>query len=103
MPAANWDMSGTTADRIFAEGLRPSAKAIRPSAKAFRGLPSTKSPWEISRRQRDLYRGPFVGHSAKILPRADAGLRGKKMPLGHGAATDGVFAGPKLGPRQRIF
>ena len=63
---------------IFAEGLTPSAKAIRPSAKALPRLPSAKSPRKISRRQRDLCRGPFVRHSAKILLRADADLRGKK-------------------------
>jgi len=34
----------TTADRIFAEGLRPSAKAIRPSAKALSRVTLGKEP-----------------------------------------------------------
>ena len=62
-----------------------------PRQRLCRGLPSAKTPRGIFRRRRGLCRGPFIGHSAKPLPRARTALGKEKKPSGAGA-VGGFFA-----------
>ena len=66
-------------------------RASGPRQRLCRGLPSAKTPRGIFRRRRGLCRGPFIGHSAKPLPRAKIALDKEKTPSDAGA-VGGFFA-----------
>ena len=95
----------------------PRQRTRNPRQRLCRGLLSVKTPRGIFRRRRGLCRGPFIGHSAKPLPRARTALGKEKKPSRAGV-VGGFFAEgrpsaekwfffefclPRAGPRQRIF
>ena len=73
-----------------------------PRQRLCRGLPSAKTPRGIFRRQRGLCRGPFIGHSAKPLPRARTALGKEKKPSGVGA-VGGFFAEGRPSAKKWFF
>ena len=82
----------TTGRRVFAEGLKPSTKALQPSAKDLPRAALGEEPSGKKRRRRTLCRGPFIGHSAKYLPRANGGPRQSKVVVRFAVIFHGVFA-----------
>ena len=63
---------------------------------------SAKTPRGIFRRRRGLCRGPFIGHSAKPLPRARTALGKEKNPSRAGA-VGGFFAEGRPSAKKLFF
>ena len=68
-----------------------------PRQRLCRGLPSTKTPRGIFRRRRGLCRGPFIGHSAKPLPKAGAALGKEKQSSRRRRLGRSLCRGPSPG------
>ena len=80
----------------------PRQRTRNPRQSLCRGLPSAKTPREIFRRRRGLCRGPFIGHSAKPLPRARTALDKEKKPSRAGA-VGGFFAEGRPSTKKWFF
>ena len=80
----------------------PRQRTRNPRQRLCRGLPSAKTPRGIFRRRRGLCRGPFIGHSAKPLPRARIALGKEKTPSDAGA-VGGFFAEGRPSAKKWFF
>ena len=80
----------------------PRAWPRNPRQRLCRGLPSAKTPRGIFRRRRGLCRGPFIGHSAKPLPRARTTLGKEKKPSSAGT-VGGFFAEGRPSVKKWFF
>ena len=80
----------------------PRQRPRNPRQRLCRGLPSAKTPRGIFRRRRGLCRGPFIGHSAKPLPRARIALGKEKTPS-DASAVGGFFAEGRPSAKKWVF
>ena len=80
----------------------PRQRTRNPRQRLCRGLPSAKTPRGIFRWRMGLCRGPFIGHSAKPLPRARITLGKEKTPSDAGT-VGGFFAEGRPSAKKWVF